>query len=72
MYGSPPEFVRGKMTKKKVSRASIDESLMLDEKKQVLYSDVMHVDSNKFLITVCKPLQLTIQNCIERERLRMN
>jgi hypothetical protein len=28
---------------------------------------VMHIDSNKFLITVCKPLQLTIQNHIERE-----
>jgi hypothetical protein len=36
IYGSRPEFVRGKMTRKKVSRASIDESLMLDEKKQVL------------------------------------
>ncbi len=67
MYGSPPEFVRGKMTKKKVSRASIDESLILDEKKQVLYSDVMHVDSNKFLITVCEPLQLVMQCRIERE-----
>jgi hypothetical protein len=55
------------MTKKKVSRASIDESLILDEKKQVLYSDVMHVDSNKFLITVCEPLQLVMQCRIERE-----
>jgi hypothetical protein len=41
MYGSPPEFVRGEMTKKKDSRAIIDESLMLDEKKQVLYIDVI-------------------------------
>jgi hypothetical protein len=67
IYGSPPEFVRGKMTKKKVSWTIVDENLMLDEKKQVLYSDVMHIDSNKFLITVCEPLQLTIQNRIERE-----
>ncbi len=67
MYGSPPEFVRGKMTKKKVSRASIDESLILDDKKQVLYSDVMHVNSNKFLITVCEPLQLVMQCRIERK-----
>jgi hypothetical protein len=67
MYGSPPEFVWGEMTKKKVSRAIVDESLMLDEKKQVLYSDVRHVDSNKFLITVCKPLQLVMQCRIERE-----
>jgi hypothetical protein len=67
IYGSPPEYARGKMTKKKISRAIIDENLMLDEKRQVLYSDVMHIDSNKFLITVCEPLQLTIQNRIERE-----
>jgi hypothetical protein len=72
IYGSPPEFVWGKMTKKKVSRAIVDEDLMLDERKQVLYSDVMHTDSNKFLITVCEPLQLTIQNHIERERRRTN
>jgi hypothetical protein len=62
IYGSPPEFVRGKMTKKKVSRAIVDKDLMLDEKKQVLYSAVMHIDSNKFLITVYEPIQLTIQN----------
>jgi len=48
------------MTKKKISRAIIDENLMLDEKRQVLYSDVMHIDSNKFLITICEPLQLTM------------
>jgi hypothetical protein len=53
-------------TKKKIIRTIIDEDLMLDEKRQVLYSDVMHVDSNKFLITVCESLQLIIQNRIER------
>jgi hypothetical protein len=67
MYGSPPDFVRGKMTKKRVNRAIVDESLVLDEKKQVLYSDVMHINSNKFLITVCKLLQLVMQCRIERE-----
>jgi hypothetical protein len=67
MYGIPLEFIRGKMTKKKVSRAIVDESLMLDEKKRVLYSDIMHINSNKFLITVRKPLQLVMQCKIERE-----
>jgi hypothetical protein len=67
IYGSPPEYEYGKMMKKKVSQAIMDENLMLDKKRQVLYSDVMHIDSNKFLIPVCKPLQLTIKNCIERE-----
>jgi hypothetical protein len=32
IYGSPPEYVHGKMTKKKVSQAIIDEDLMIDEK----------------------------------------
>ncbi len=56
----PPEYVRGKMTKKDVSRALIDEDLKLDDKRQILYSDAMYVKSNKFLITVCKPPQLVI------------
>ncbi len=67
IYRSPLEYIRGKMMKKKVSQAIMDENLMLDKKRQVLYSNVMHIDSNKFLIPVCKPLLLMIQNCIERE-----
>ena len=43
IYGTPPEFVRGKMTKRKVSRAVIDTELIMEEKAQVLYSDVMHI-----------------------------
>lgn len=62
-----PEYVWGKMTKKDVSRAIIDEDLMLDEKKQILYSDVMYVKSNKFLITLCKPPQLVMWCRIEQE-----
>jgi hypothetical protein len=68
IYGVMPEYVRGKMTKKVASRAAIDGNLVLEEKKQSLYSDVMHLDGNKFLITVCEPLQLTLQCKIERER----
>jgi hypothetical protein len=41
--------------------------LVLDEKKQVLHTDVMHLDGQHFLITVCKPLQLVLQCPIERE-----
>jgi hypothetical protein len=41
------------MTKRKVSRAIYDNNLNMDEKKQVLYSDVMHVDGHCFLVTVC-------------------
>jgi hypothetical protein len=38
-----------------------------DEKKQVLYSDIMHIDGHRFLVTICKPLQLTLQIAVERE-----
>jgi hypothetical protein len=67
LYGAHPEYVRGKMVKKKASRAVIDKNLILDEKKQTLYTDIMHIDGSKFLVTVCKPLQLTLQCKIERE-----
>jgi hypothetical protein len=33
----------------------------------MLYTDVMHVDSQRFLVTVCDPLQLTLQINEERE-----
>ena len=68
LYGVHPEYVRGKMVKKRASRAVIDDNLILDEKKQTLYTDVMHIDGSKFLVTVCEPLQLTLQCKIERER----
>ncbi len=67
LYGAHPEYVRGKMVKKKASRAVIDDNLVLDEKKQTLYTDAMHIDGRKFLVTVCEPLQLMLQCKIERE-----
>jgi uncharacterized protein VirK/YbjX len=67
LYGAHPEYVRGKLVKKKASRAVIDDNLILDEKKQTLDTDVMHIDSSKFLVTVCEPLQLTLQCKIEQE-----
>jgi hypothetical protein len=57
-----------KTIKKKTRRAIVDDNLVLDEKKQMLYTGVMHLDGEKFLVTVCKPLHLTIQCHIERER----
>jgi hypothetical protein len=66
MFGEPVGAVRGKMTRKKVSRAVCDDNLVMDERKQSLFSDVMHVDSCKFLMTVCEPLQLVMQCAVER------
>jgi hypothetical protein len=39
----------------------------MDEKKQTLHTDVMHLDGQHFLITVCELLQLVLQCAIERE-----
>ncbi len=57
LYGIHPEYVRWKMVKKKASRAFIYDNLILDEKKQMLYTDIMHIDGRKVFVTVCNPLQ---------------
>jgi hypothetical protein len=67
LYGRAPEFVRGRLTRKKASRAIIEDDLLLAEKRLTLYTDVMHIDNQRFLVTVCDPLQLTLQVCVERE-----
>jgi hypothetical protein len=61
LYGKLVGSVSRKMTKKKISREVYDDELIMDEKKQVLYSDIMRLNSHCFLITVCEPLQLTLQ-----------
>ena len=61
IYGTPSEFVRGRMTKKKASRAVIDNAIVMEEKRPALSSNVMHIDGHIFLITTCEPLQLTLQ-----------
>jgi hypothetical protein len=55
------------MMHKPVKRAIVHDDLKLEEKKVVLHTDVMHIDGQRFLVTVCKPLQLTIQVSVERE-----
>jgi len=55
------------MIKKKASRALYDNNLLMDEKKQVFHSDVMHLEGQKNLITVCEPLQLVLQCSVEME-----
>jgi hypothetical protein len=59
LYGKTPEFVRGRMTHKKASRAIIEDDLVLADKRLTLYTDVMHIEGQRFLVTVCDPLQLT-------------
>jgi hypothetical protein len=49
IYGPPPEYVRGKLTKSKVNRVSVDLLLKANDKVQTLWSDVMYIDKNHFL-----------------------
>jgi hypothetical protein len=67
LYGNRPEFVRGRMTKRRVTKAVVDDDLLLEEKKAILHTDVMQIDLQRFLITVCNPLQIMFQVPIERE-----
>jgi hypothetical protein len=67
LYGNPPEYVHSKMVRRKASQAVVDDDLVMDQKKQMLYSNVMHIDGVKFLVTVSTPLQLTLHCKIERE-----
>ena len=67
IYGLHPEYVRGQMTNRKVGRAQVDLGLRTTEKRLRLFTDVMHVDDMKFLITATDPLNLTLQTKVTTE-----
>ena len=67
LYGPPVGFVRGKTTRRQARFAVPDDDLILDQKKQVLSADVMHLDSYKYLVSVSEPLQLTLQTPVAHE-----
>jgi hypothetical protein len=67
IYGVPPEYVRGKMTARTTGCMPADPTAVMQEKLQVLYTDVMQVDGHKFLVSVVEPLQLTIQAHLQNE-----
>jgi hypothetical protein len=48
MYGYPPGSKQRRMTRKKVSRAEVDETSAQDQKKQMLYTDVMQINGSRF------------------------
>ena len=60
LFGKSTAFVQGRMTKQVVKRAIVNDDLVLEEKNLTLHSDVMHIDKNLFLVTVCDPLQLML------------
>jgi hypothetical protein len=55
IYGTHPEYVRGQLTKKKVSRIQVDLGLCNADKNLRLYTDVMHVEGNMRLVMVAVP-----------------
>jgi hypothetical protein len=61
IYGVHPEYVWGQMIKKKVGRMQVDLGLRSTDKTLRLYTDVMHIEGNMFLITVTDPLDLMLQ-----------
>jgi hypothetical protein len=67
IYGVHPEYVRGQLTRRKVGRTQVDLGLWSTEKSLRLYTDIMHIEGNMFLITVTDPLNLTLQYKIENE-----
>jgi hypothetical protein len=64
IYGQHPEYVKGKLVKKTVGQVPVDMMLQSVEKEQKLHTDVMSVDSMKFLVTVSNPLILRMQKWI--------
>jgi len=71
VYNEPVGSVQGKMTQKLASRAVYDDNLISDNKKQVLHTDVMHINGKWFLITVRILLHLMMQCPVKRETASM-
>jgi hypothetical protein len=67
LYGLRVGFVRRKTTRRQARFAVPDDDLILDQKKQVLSADIMHLDSYKYLMSVSQPLQLTLQMPVAHE-----
>ncbi len=64
IYGQHPESMKGKLIKKTVGQVPVDMMLQSVKKEQKLHTDVMSVDSMKFLVTVSNPLILRMQKWI--------
>jgi hypothetical protein len=67
IYGSPVAYIRGKLTKKAISHTIVDPSMIMKERLQTLHTNIMHIDSHKFLVLLVKPLQLTIEAPLKNE-----
>ncbi len=59
--------MRGQLVRKTVSRTPVDHTLRHADMNLRIYADVMHVDREKFLVSVADPLNLTLQSIVENE-----
>jgi len=68
MYASLAEYIREKLTKKTASSVFLNDALHSENKSHCKYSNVMHVDGEKFLMSsVTDLLQLALQSCLASE-----
>jgi hypothetical protein len=67
IYGVHPEYVKGQLVKKTVQRTPVDNTLRYTGKELRLYTDVMHVDREMFLVSTVDPLNLTLQTAVENQ-----
>jgi hypothetical protein len=67
IYGEHPAYVRGKLTRKTVKHMPVDVALRSSTKDLKVYADVMHIDTQWFLVSVSDPLNLTMQTKIDSE-----
>ena len=67
IYGRPTEAIRGKTTKNKISRQVTEIGIKEQRTEQVLYTDVMKVRRQAFLVSLVEPLQILIQTMAGRE-----
>jgi hypothetical protein len=67
IYGEHPAYVQGKLTRKTVTCTPVNIALRSSTKDLKVYADVMHIDNQRFLVSVSDPLNLTMQTKIDSE-----
>ena len=61
VLGEHVAAIKGKLTNRKAKwLTKVDPDLLCSRKTQTCVSDVMHMDNNTFLVSVCIPLELTL------------
>ena len=65
--GVTPAMSKGKGVNRRAPRLYTDDNLKMMDVKQQMYTDVMHCDDSKFLVSVAEPLHVTLSTPIDRE-----